>query len=686
MKLDRILLVQPEGLQSDGFTSVLQGRPGRKEHLISAVGFKAAFAPVSVATIAALTPEDIKVDIWDELARGPIEPSIFAGYDLVGVTGFYLHRPRVRKIAEECRARRVLCVVGGPGVSSEPEFYRDEFDHIFIGESEFTWPQFIQEFRAGRPQREYRQIEKPELSSVPPARWDLVPNLSTDYSLTPVQTTRGCPFDCEFCDVIHLFGRRSRHKPVGVVLEELRQLERRGVRRIFFSDDNFIGSPPYAKELLRALIPLNNSFRRPLSFFTQLSLNVAKDDELLELLADANFRKVLIGIESANPESLREANKPQNYKTDMLADIRKIHSYGIAIHGQMIVGFDHDGPDVFEQTYQFVQRSCIPTMVLNVLHALPGTMLWHRLRREGRLLAFDSSHDEGFAHRSNIVFKRMSRAEVLRGFVDLFERIYTPEALRERMEGMVRQIKHRPKVHRRPLLAFREEPRAARAALQLLLFNPDKGLRPALRRAMWTTLRHARFMMENMVALGVSMLFIHAFTKTLRQKYETLIMKEQRNPPRPLSDQTVTLPDSFRRDYKSIFPSVYLRLVSRLQDKSSLDVSLVKVFSEFLERFHTEYDRLGDDRFTQLQEICDRTIAKLNNEDPTTGSWPDAPAIQPVDRMTEEEKRVAREVRRARLDDDILNAVDQDLRRNEQRRDLGRVKLIQVSPVAALRE
>ena len=684
MKLDKILLVQPAGLQSDGFTNVLSRREGGGLDLMSAVGFKAAFAPVSVTTIAALTPKEIGVDVWDELVRGPVDASIFSGYDLVGITGFYLHRQRVRKIAEECRARGVRCVVGGPGVSSEPECYRGLFDHIFIGESEFTWPRFIEDFRAGRSQPEYRQIEKPDLSSVPLPRWDLVPNLSTDYAMATVQTTRGCPFDCEFCDVIHLFGRRSRHKSVETVLEELRQLERRGVRRVFFCDDNFIGHPPYAKELLRALIPLNNSFGRPLSFFTQLSLNVAKDDELLELMADANFRKVLNGIESANPESLREANKPQNYKTDILADIHKIHSYGLAIHGQMIVGFDHDGPDVFEQTYRFVQQSCVPVMVINVLHALPGTQLWHRLRREGRLLAPDSS--QGFAHRSNIVFKRMSREEVLRGFVDLYKRIYTPDAVRERMQGMVRQIRRRPRVRTRPLQALREESRAARGMLRLMFFNPDEGMRPALRRAMWTTVRRARFMMETMMALGVNVLFLHSFAhKIVAPMYESLIARERQNPPRPLSDHAVTVPLSFRKDYKAIFPSAYIRLASRLHEKSSLHPGLIKVFSEFLERFHHEYDRLGDDRYTQLQEICDRTIARLNNEDPTAGSWPDAPAIQPVERLGEETKQVARDVRRTKLDDDIFNAVEQDLRRSDERRALLGEHLLQILPVAAPR-
>jgi hypothetical protein len=440
-----------------------------------------------------------------------------------------------------------------------------------------------------------------------------------------------------------------------------------GVRRIFFSDDNFIGRPGYAKELLRALIPLNNSFQRPLSFFTQLTINVAKDDELLALLADANFRKLLVGIESANPASLREANKPQNYKTDVLQDIRKIHSYGLAIHGQMIVGFDNDGPDVFERTYEFVQQSCIPTIILNLLYALPGTKLWHRLRRERRILALESFEGEEFSYRSNIVFKRMSRAEVFRGFIALYRRIYTPEAVRERMEGMVHQIRRKPRVRQRPIRAFREESRAARGALKLLLFNPDNGMRRVFRQSMRMTLWQAPFMLDRMIGLGLTVHFFRYFIDAIAPRFASLIAKERETPPRLLPDQTVTLPESFRAEYKSIFPSVYLRLASRLRDKSNLHYGLVTAFSDFVERFHEDYDRLGGERYTQLQRICDRVIAKLNDEDPTTSSWPDAPPVRPVDGLTgDEEKRAVREVRLARLDEDILAALEQELHRGEE--------------------
>src|SRR4051812_30825620 len=251
--------------------------------------FQMVMAPLGLATVAALTPDEYAVDIWDEAIEGPIGPStrLRRAYDLAGVTGYINHAGRVNELGRFFRERGVLTAVGGPGVSSEPELYRDSFDVLFVGEAEYTWPRFLADWAAGRPQDAYRQVDKVDLADAPPPRWDRV--ALAKYMMGTVQTTRGCPFDCEFCDVIYLFGRQARHKTVERVLAEVSALERRGVRRVLFCDDNFIGSRRYAKELVRALVELNRGFRRPVAFFAQLTLDVAKDDELLALMADANF-------------------------------------------------------------------------------------------------------------------------------------------------------------------------------------------------------------------------------------------------------------------------------------------------------------------------------------------------------------------------------------------------------------
>jgi len=191
--------------------------------------FKAGIAPSSIATIAALTPPQVEIILWDEHVSGDVDSQVVSGgYDLVGLTGFFLHLPRAVNIAKLCRTQKVPCVMGGPGVSAEPQAFRGLFDYIFVGEAEYTWPLFLREYEEGRARAEYRQVTKPDLSNAPIPRWDLLQNLATDYPQIPVQTTRGCPFDCDFCDVIYLFGRRPRHRSVEHVLQELTQLEKWG--------------------------------------------------------------------------------------------------------------------------------------------------------------------------------------------------------------------------------------------------------------------------------------------------------------------------------------------------------------------------------------------------------------------------------------------------------------------------
>ncbi|MBU0697861.1 MAG: B12-binding domain-containing radical SAM protein [Proteobacteria bacterium] len=631
--------------------------------------FKAGFAPISLATIAALSPPQIEIDIWDENVSGEIDDTVAQeSYDLVGLTGFYLHLPRAVKIANIFQKRGIPSALGGPGVSSEPEAYRNLFNHIFIGEAEYTWPQFIRDFQAGRAQPEYRQIAKPDLADVPIPRWDLVPNIATDYAMALVQTTRGCPFDCEFCDVVYLFGRKPRHKPIENVLEEIVQLERMGERRIFLCDDNFIARPSYTKELLRRFIPVNNSFRRPLTFITQLSLNVAKDEELLKLLADANFWMVLIGIESANPESLHEAGKSQNYRTDMLQDIHKIQSHGIDVYGSMVVGFDHDGPEVFDNTYKFIQDSAIPFLQLACLRAYPGTKLWSRLLKEERILLRESSQVDSIELGSNITYKNMSRAELFQGYIDLCKRISTFESAGKRIENMMRQVKRQPRVPVRPLVVFWEEHRLILKMIKFFLFTRDRKLRHFFLNSLRATFKQAPFMLDRVVRLMLRLLAYQDFIVQLEPHYKALIEVEKNSPLHQVigGDEWATLPESFQKEYKKLFPTVYRRVYERINDKNHLTDALVEIFTTFIERFCKEYDRLGEQRLVYLQETCDRSIARFNQEDPTISVSVEAPSVQLVDRITDKQEKlqidkVLCDIRRLNLDNEVFKEVKREL-------------------------
>lgn len=668
MKLEKILLVQPQTQVLNADQSLDQSLSNDAAvKLLPFQTFNSTMTPLALVTLAALTPPGIDVAIWDEDLQGPLDQCLpaDAGYDLIGITGFSAHLDRAVQIGAFLNTRGIPSVIGGPGVSSEPERCRGHFDYLFLGEAEFTWPQFLEEFRAGTPRDVYRQVEKPDLTDSPVPRWELLPNLAKDYAMALVQTTRGCPFDCEFCDVIYLFGRKPRSKPIPHVLEEIKKLESMGARRILISDDNFIGKPAYAKELLRALIPLNNSFRRPLSFATQLTMNVAKDDELLELLADANFWRVQIGIESENLDSLKETNKPQNYKTDILRDIHKVHSYGITIQGPIILGFDNDDSRVFERTESFIQKLGLPLASLNVLTAPAGTRLWSRMRKEGRLIMPDRWAKNPYIG-SNIVFKQMPRTEVFQGYVDVYKRLYSIEAMQERMLGMIDQVKRKPRKPFRFPFMFWEERKRIYSIFSFFLFTEDKPLRNFFVTSLLTTLRKAPFMLERVVMLIIGMLAYKQVVAELEVKYKALIDHEKRNPP-PVEPPGIwiSIPDAFRKEYKALFPSVFGRLHAGIKDKSRLNDALIEVFSDFLERFHKQYGTLGAERFLFLQETCDRSIASFNHEDPSQARYPDGYPIRLTTSKLDERELLLEDnitpVIRPKLDDEVLKAVEQEL-------------------------
>lgn len=617
------------------------------------------FPPLGLATVAALTPpDDYEVDIWDELVHGRIdENTAFRhDYDLVGVTGYKAHLPRCREISSLFRRRGVQVVIGGPGVSASPDEYRDAFDTLFIGEAEKTWPQFLEDWKGRCARGEYRQIDKLDLTFSPPPRWDSLAGDLDKYAMGGVQTTRGCPFDCEFCDVIYLFGRRARHKPVATVIEEIVTLERLGVRSVFFCDDEFIGDRAYAKELLRAMIPINNSFLRPLSYSTQLTMNLSKDDELLALMADANFNLVFIGIETPNKESLRETHKFQNVRDDLAADVHRILSYGISIRSGIIVGFDHDGPDIFDIQYEFIQRACLPSLAINMLKAPLGTRLWTRLRQEGRVVSVAAFQGKGHPRTyTNILPAKLSRVELLRGYRDLLERVNRWDAFRERIVGLVSLVRRRPNVA--------EPPMSAEEALRITakLAVSEEG-----RRAIEAIVRHteavAPFMIRRVKILIVQHVkYLGTLSELLPQCDRQLEVEMQAGLQLKVDNRAIPVSPAFRVAFPAIFPDVYRRVYLNLKNRDLVPEALTDVFVDFLVRWAESFEKLEEHHLTFLREICDRTCARLNGEAPE--------AFVPV----EDSDESVPEIQRRRLGDDVLKAVEQTLRtfKNVPTRDVG---------------
>lgn len=608
------------------------------------IDVKADYFPLGLGTVAALTPDEFHVDIWDELVRGPVEESnLERKYDLVGITSHSANLGRAGAIGDFFRTQGILAAVGGPGVTSNPSRCRNHFDILFIGESELIWPQFIRDWQAGSYRSEYRQIEKPDISLSPAPKWDSIESDVKMYAMGAVQTTRGCPVDCEFCDVIYLNGRRQRHKSIDQILQEVRALERLGVRSISFNDDNFTVAHSRAKDVLRALISLNNTFPKPLRFMTQLGIDISRDDELLELLADANIYEVLIGIESPNKESLKEAGKYNNLKGDLVAEVCKVLSYGIAVRGAMIVGFDHDDIDIFDQQYDFIQEACLPSISMHMLNAPVGTRLWRRLHAEGRVIDVFSIADNSTQRLfNNIIPKRMSRVELMQGFKNLYVRVFTWESFKARMFGFISLVRRPPNLLKK-----------TESIQELLELGPGMKLDAESCDAMAEIFKYteqtAPFLLGRIKELVVQFIryrnSAHDFIPGLEQQIE---LEASGKLQIKLDSRPIPIPAGFRKSFDSIFQPIHQRANQNLVDKDRIPEVLVDVFVDFL--IHEEdFNQLEKHHIPYLNEVVDRTCTRLNSQ-PLREHLP----IEPADKAVSN-------VNQHRLKDDILVGVEHEL-------------------------
>jgi len=394
------------------------------DRILPSLRKRCVFPNLALPTVAGLTPPPHEVVLCDE----NVEAIDFdTDADVVGITGFVIHKRRMFELAEAFRRRGKLVVAGGPFATLCPEEFHDRVDVLFVGEAEYTWPRFVRDYEAGHWQAEYRQEEKPSMLDSPLPRFDL---LKVDrYRSMAIQFARGCPFNCEFCDIIVMYGRRPRTKSTAQVLAEVEAIHRLGVANIFVVDDNFIGNKKEAKELLRALAAWQEARHYPLEFMTEVSLNVAQDDELLALMKQAHFTTIFVGIESPRAASLLETNKTQNTREDIVTSVHRIQAVGIEVMAGMIVGFDHDDPSIFEEQFQFIQQARIPISMTGMLNAVPKTPLHARLKAAGRLIA-DSVGDQ-FVF-TNVVPGGMSRLELYEGYRSLLRRLYSYRAYRHR--------------------------------------------------------------------------------------------------------------------------------------------------------------------------------------------------------------------------------------------------------------
>lgn len=415
-------------------------------NLIDVMGVDAYMPPTALTTLAALTPPDIRVEIVDHNAGTPVD--YLKDCDLVCLTAYGNQIPEARRIAQRFQQRGIPVALGGPQASTAP--HECGFvDHLFVGEAELTWPRFLEDLKAGRAQAVYEQAEKIDMRISPIPRWDLVDLHRYDAGI--VQTTRGCPFDCEYCDVIVFNGRKPRHKPIETVLEDIRRQHAGGAERIFLSDDNLIGDKGYAKQLLAALTELNETLDPPMQYICQLTINVAHDEALLRAFADANFIVLFIGVETPRTASLLSAKKPQNTIRDLRTDLRRIGAYGMVPVTGLINGFDTDDEGIFAEQLEFIGDVPLLITRTNILTAIPHTALWHRLRQEGRLVDEDTRARDPSPMLPNFQPRLMSRETLYRRHLALLEEIWSVENMEKRLVAYLEQIEYlAPVARRRP--------------------------------------------------------------------------------------------------------------------------------------------------------------------------------------------------------------------------------------------
>ncbi|OAT84997.1 B12-binding domain-containing radical SAM protein [Desulfotomaculum copahuensis] len=398
------------------------------KHALRFINKKAAHPPLGLLTVAAMLPGAWEKRLIDMNVR-PVKDADLKWADYVFISAMTIQRESARELIGRCRSLGVKTVAGGPLFTMEYDEFA-EVDHLVLDEAEITLAQFLADLEKGTEKHIYTSNERPDIGTTPVPLWELI-NLN-DYVTMSVQFSRGCPYDCEFCDITSLYGRKPRLKNVEQFIGELDSLYHRGWKgSVFIVDDNFIGNKVIIKkEILPAIIEWMDKHRHPFVFITEVSINLADDQELMDLMRRAGFAHVFIGIETPSEDSLKECNKFNNVNRDMLASVKRVQNYGMEVSAGFIVGFDSDTPSIFERQIKFIQQSGIVTAMVGLLNAPRGTRLFERLKNEKRLLQNFSGNNTDFS--LNFVPK-MNTQKLIEGYKQIVTTIYSPAQYYERV-------------------------------------------------------------------------------------------------------------------------------------------------------------------------------------------------------------------------------------------------------------
>jgi radical SAM superfamily enzyme YgiQ (UPF0313 family) len=405
------------------------------KHALKFIRKKASLPPLGLVTVAAVMPERWQKRLVDVNTR-KLTAADLEWADLAFIGGMAVQSESAKDLIARCQKGGVRIVAGGPLFTIERERF-PQVDHFVLNEAELTLPAFVADLEAGRAKRLYTTSELADMRASPVPRWELAD--LPRYATMSVQYSRGCPYNCEFCNVTALFGHRPRTKSAEQIVAELDRLYELGWRSgVFFVDDNLIGDRKHLKqELLPALIEWRRD-KRGMSFSTEVSINLADDEDLMQAMAQAGFVQVFIGIETPDEGSLAECSKKTNLNRDLVEDVKRIQRAGMQVQGGFIVGFDHDAPSIFRRQIEFIQRSGIVTAMVGLLQAPPGTKLYERMKREGRLL--DRMTGDNVDGTTNIV-PIMNLDKLREGYRSIMRHIYSPEHYYERIMTFLREYK-----------------------------------------------------------------------------------------------------------------------------------------------------------------------------------------------------------------------------------------------------
>ena len=425
-----ILLVYP--IYPDTFWSF--------KHALKFVSKKASFPPLGLLTVASMLPEDWNKKLIDMNANTLKDDDILWA-DYVFISAMSIQSESVNDVIQRCSNLNTKIVAGGPLFTSSSENY-ENVDHLVLNEAEITLPQFLSDLKEGKPKQKYTSEDWADITTTPLPLWDIV--RMNNYTSMNLQYSRGCPYDCDFCDITVLYGRKPRTKTKEQVIAELDTLYFSGWRGpVFFVDDNFIGNKAKLKrEILPAIADWMKKRKNPFYLNTEASINLADDEHLMHLMVKAGFEAVFIGIETPNDESLVECNKSQNRNRDLISSVKKIQQAGLEVQGGFIVGFDNDPPSIFEKLTSFIQESGIVTAMVGLLNAPKGTKLQKRLEGEGRMLTDFTGNNTDFS--INFI-PRMDSETLLEGYQKILDKIYSPKYYYARVMRFMKEFEPKKK-------------------------------------------------------------------------------------------------------------------------------------------------------------------------------------------------------------------------------------------------